>query len=246
MIMCFHSSSDLITGYYVALSSHHSTDVRVHVLHKLLPKFALEPSAATYPGPLFSDPGTPVSIVHTGASSQVKTKKTCIVKYLEDQIEEISCGTTYMSDGTEKQCTEGKLVLVVKLLKIMVGNDGALTHIDSAVRIALLPCIATSEGGEMPTPDFTSCMPNALSTIPSSNGGHPGMSETLISVSVVLPSTLDKIQEFLVRGERRQAYHYALDEKLWAHTMIIASSIDKEAWKDIVNEFLKGELGAHE
>ncbi|KAG1782517.1 Sec23-binding domain of Sec16-domain-containing protein [Suillus placidus] len=247
MVTCFHSSPDLITGYDVALSSRHSTDVRLRVLHKLLPEFALEPSAATYPGPLFSDPGTPVSIVRTGASSQVKTKKARVVKYLEDRIEELSRGTTYMSDGTEKQRSEGKLVLV-KLLKIMVENDGALsgsTHIDSAVRTALLPRIVTSEDGEISTPGFASCMPNHLGTMSGFNGGHPGTSETPISVSVLLPSALDKIQEFLVRGERRQAYHYALDEKLWAHAMVIASSIDKEAWKDVVNEFLKGELGVH-
>lgn len=49
-----------------------------------------------------------------------------------------------------------------------------------------------------------------------------------------------------MRGERRQAYHYALDEKLWAHAMIIASSIDKEAWKEVVNEFVKTELGVRD
>lgn len=70
--------------------------------------------------------------------------------------------------------------------------------------------------------------------------------ETPISVSTLLPSALDKIQEFLVRGERRQAYHYALDERLWAHAMIIASSVDKEAWKEVVDEFLKAELGVRE
>jgi hypothetical protein len=80
--------------------------------------------------------------------------------------------------------------------------------------------------------------------IPIANAGHIGTKETPISVSTLLPSALDKIQEFLVRGDRRQAYHYALDEKLWAHAMVIASSIDKEAWKDVVNEFLKTELGA--
>ncbi|KAG1875268.1 Sec23-binding domain of Sec16-domain-containing protein [Suillus tomentosus] len=248
MVTCFHSSPDLITGYDVALSSRHSTDVRVRVLHKLLPEFALEPSAAAYPGPLFSDPGTPVSIVRTGASSQVKTKKARVVKYLEDRIEELTRATTYMSDGTEKQRTEGKLILV-KLLKIMVENDGALSgsaHIDSAVRTALLPRIAASEGADISTPGFASCIPNALGTIPGLNGGHPSTSETPISVSMLLPSALDKIQEFLVRGERRQAYNYALDEKLWAHAMVIASSIDKEAWKDVVNEFLKGELGIHD
>ncbi|KAG1753477.1 Sec23-binding domain of Sec16-domain-containing protein [Suillus lakei] len=248
MVTCFHSSPDLVTGYDVALSSRHSTDVRLRVLHTLLPEFALEPSAAVYPGPLFSDPGTPVSLVRTGASSQVKTKKARVVKYLEDRIEGLSRGTAYMSEGMEKQRTEGKLVLV-KLLKIMVENDGALsgsTHIDSAVRTALLPRIGTSEGGEISTPGFASPMPNTLGMIPGFNSGHTGSSETPISVSALLPSALDKIQEFLVRGERRQAYHYALDEKLWAHAMVIASSIDKEAWKDVVNEFLKGELGVHD
>ena len=91
-------------------------------------------------------------------------------------------------------------------------------------------------------PTLTSPMPNAYgrtSVLPPSK-------ETPISVSTLLPSALDKIQEFLVRGERRQAYHYALDERLWAHAMIIASSVDKEAWKEVVNEFLKTELGVHE
>ena len=49
-----------------------------------------------------------------------------------------------------------------------------------------------------------------------------------------------------MRGERRQAYRYALDERLWAHAMIIANSVDKEAWKEVVNEFLKAELGVHQ
>ncbi|KAG0707732.1 Sec23-binding domain of Sec16-domain-containing protein [Suillus ampliporus] len=253
MVTCFHSSPDLITGFDVALSSRHSTDVRVRVLHKILPEFALEPSAAVYPGPLFPDSGTPVSLVRTAAASQVKTKKARVIKYLEDRIEDLSRGATYMSEGTEKQHAEGKLVLV-KLLKIMVENDGALSgsaHIDSAVRTALLPRIATSEGGEsgsgvLSTPGFASSMPNGLGIIPGFNGGRASTSETPISVSTLFPSALDKIQEFLVRGERRQAYHYALDEKLWAHAMVIASSIDKEAWKDVVDEFLKGELGVHD
>lgn len=110
----------------------------------------------------------------------------------------------------------------------------------------MLPRIGTSEGGEISTQGFASCAPNGFGVIPGSSSGHPGTSETPISVSTLFPSALDKIQEFLVRGERRQAYHYALDEKLWAHAMVIASSIDKEAWKDVVNEFVKGELGVHD
>ena len=84
-----------------------------------------------------------------------------------------------------------------------------------------------------------------LSSVP-----YSGLSRSLvesneapIAISTLRPSALDKIQDFLLRGERRQAYHYALDERLWPHAMIIASSINKEAWKEVVNEFLKSELG---
>ncbi|KIJ69376.1 hypothetical protein HYDPIDRAFT_145368 [Hydnomerulius pinastri MD-312] len=252
MLTCFHGSADLSTGFDVALSSRRTTNVTVRVLHKVLPEYALEAKAAEYPGPLFSDPGSPVAgLVRTGASTQVKTKKARVIKYLEERAEEISRGTTYISDQLERQHLEGKLVLV-QLLKVMVENDGNLSgspQIDAAVRAALLPRIAGSigEAGQdgaavLSTPAFASPMPNAyavLSTLPPGN-------ETPVSVSTLLPSSLDKIQEFLVRGERRQAYHYALDEKLWAHAMIIASSIDKDAWKEVVNEFLKGELGVHD
>src|SRR5215216_4282041 len=69
--------------------------------------------------------------------------------------------------------------------------------------------------------------------------------ESPISVTTLRPSALNTIEDFLVRGERRQAYHFALDERLWAHAMIIASSIDKDSWKEAVNEFLKTELGSN-
>lgn len=70
--------------------------------------------------------------------------------------------------------------------------------------------------------------------------------EQPISVTSLRPSALKKIEELLMRGERKQAYVYALDQKLWAHAMVIASSIDKEAWKEVVNEFIQTELGSHE
>lgn len=66
--------------------------------------------------------------------------------------------------------------------------------------------------------------------------------EPSLAVYHLRPSALDRIQEFLVRGERHQAYHYALDERLWAHAMLIASSVDTQAWREVVNEFLHSEL----
>ena len=126
ILTCFHSSGDLHTGFDVALSSRCSTNVAIRVLHQLLPDYASKTKQAEYPGPLLSDPGTPVtSLVRTG-TSQVKTKKARTIKYLEERAEEISRGTMYISDDVEGQRLEGKLVLV-RLLRIMVENDGSLS-----------------------------------------------------------------------------------------------------------------------
>jgi len=59
----------------------------------------------------------------------------------------------------------------------------------------------------------------------------------------VCASSLDRVQSLLLSGKRREACHYALDQKMWAHAMIISSSMDKEVWKDVVNEFIRTELG---
>jgi hypothetical protein len=66
--------------------------------------------------------------------------------------------------------------------------------------------------------------------------------EAPLAVYEVRPSALSKLQEFLLRGERRKAYHYALDEKMWAHALLLSSSLDKDAWKEAAQEFIRAEL----
>jgi Sec23-binding domain of Sec16 len=67
--------------------------------------------------------------------------------------------------------------------------------------------------------------------------------ETPIATYHLRSSALDQLQSLLIAGERRQACHYALEQKMWAHAMLIASSLDKDAWKDATNEFIRSELG---
>jgi hypothetical protein len=88
-------------------------------------------------------------------------------------------------------------------------------------------------------------MPDAHRVIPESSSQSNGPIST--SNEIISPtqkfSAINRIEDFLLRGERHQAYQYALEEKLWPHAMIIASSIDKESWKGVVNHFLRDELG---
>jgi hypothetical protein len=69
-------------------------------------------------------------------------------------------------------------------------------------------------------------------------------SEAPITTYSVKSTSLDRLGDLLVRGERKKAYQYALDEKLWSHAMVIASSLDKDAWQEAVTEFVRTELGS--
>lgn len=109
-------------------------------------------------------------------------------------------------------------------------------EIDKAVRRALVPRLADDADSDL-----------AKFSTPADGFGVLGSlasNEAPISVTTLKPSALEKIQEFLIRGERRQACHYALDEKLWAHAMVIASSVDRDAWQEVVKEFIRAELGS--
>lgn len=76
--------------------------------------------------------------------------------------------------------------------------------------------------------------------------GYISANDSTLAISTLRRSHLDKIQDFLLRGERRAAYQYASDEKLWAHAMVISSSLDKEAWKEVVTEFVRSELASED
>lgn len=127
-VTCFHGADKMNTGFDVALASRNSTGVEIRVLNKIIPSSVLNLSSTMFPGPLFSDPGSPtVGLVRPGAAAQTKTKKARVIKYLEDRAEELSQGLGYMLSGSEDQGrTESKVVLF-KILKVLVENDGKLS-----------------------------------------------------------------------------------------------------------------------
>ena len=128
VLTCFHGANLLSTGFDVALSSRTSTSIRVRMLKDIIPQSALDNSAASFLGPLFSDPGTQTtSLVRAGPTSQTKTKKTLVMKYLSERTDELTLGLRYLGHGSlESQRAEGKIILM-KILRLMVEHDGRLT-----------------------------------------------------------------------------------------------------------------------
>ncbi|KAH8117565.1 Sec23-binding domain of Sec16-domain-containing protein [Phellopilus nigrolimitatus] len=246
LITCFHTPPTLDTGFDVALSSRKCTDVHIRLLHKVLPESISDVSTTAYPGPLFGDPGSPVTaLVRTTTSSNArnKSKKAKVITYLNERAEEIQRGLGYLTPGSvDRRRADGKLGLV-RLLRVLVEHDGQLhgsSTVESAVRAAILPRLADSEGTTGSNAFLNAPTGAALASgaFSSANSNEKPLAEY-----AVRPSALGTLQDFILKGEKRKAYHYALDEKLWAHAMIISSSMDKDAFKEVVNEFIRTELG---
>ncbi|KIJ44072.1 hypothetical protein M422DRAFT_47563 [Sphaerobolus stellatus SS14] len=238
LVSCFHSTGE--SGYDISLTSRQSTTVSIRTLHEVIPASAMESSESTFPGPLFSDPGSSgisLARVGVGSSSTVKTKKTAVSKWLQEQADELSGGIPHIAVGSqERHNMEGRLALL-RLLKVMIDNDGQLSGssaIEWAVRAALVSRLDLESSPEQSSKDLGVATPY---------GSFTDLNEQPLAVYSVKASALDRIKEFLIRGQRHQAYHYAIDEKLWGHAMIIASSIDPQAWREVVQEFVHSELG---
>ncbi|CDO71219.1 hypothetical protein BN946_scf184863.g14 [Trametes cinnabarina] len=249
VVTCFHGAS-MNTGFDVALSARQSTDIKIHSLNKIVPESFQDTSTATYPGPLFSDPGSPTaSLVRSGAT-QLKTKKARVIKYLEERAEEINSGLGYHRPGTvDRSRAEAKRILVL-LLKAMVENDGRLSgsaEIDAAVRAALLPELMSAVSPSGGSTGASTIIPASSSDLLAASqyplaSALPNAQDHTVATTTLRSSHLDKIQTLLAKGDRRGACHYAADEKLWSHALVIASSIDKETWKEVVTEWIRAEL----
>ena len=127
LILCFHGSNTLNTGFDIALSSRQTTGIQLRPLHAVIPESALDHISTSFPGPLFCDPGSPTGLVRAATATQSKSNKAKVIKYLEERSEEIFRGLGYLGQGsTEHRQAEGKQILV-RLLKVLLEHDGHLS-----------------------------------------------------------------------------------------------------------------------
>ena len=85
-------------------------------------------------------------------------------------------------------------------------------------------------------------------TVPASTNfdSSQALSQTLATSSLsstVSPKSIDKLQNYLLKGDRVAAIRLAMDENLWSHALIIASCVNKDMWKEVVSGFIRYEMG---
>jgi hypothetical protein len=127
MVLCFHGSNTLNTGFDIALSSRQTTGIQMRPFYAAIPESALDHISTSFPGPLFCDPGSPTGLVRAAVATQSKNNRAKVIEYLEGRAEEITRGLGYLSQGSpERRQAEGKLILV-KLLRVLLEHDGKLS-----------------------------------------------------------------------------------------------------------------------
>ncbi|KAL4402330.1 COPII vesicle coating protein [Malassezia pachydermatis] len=191
-----------------------------------------------FPGPLLE-----------GSRSQLKAKKPSIVKYLHEQIAESASGVGYLrrksvmlaehsetkssnaGDLEEWRRTEDK-ILLLKLLVMLIENDGKLTDDAPLARSICDLLLGKTEAGEFGA--FT--VPTYSRATSHSSSKRPLRSYALRQ------SFLEELQQHLQQGQLKEAVDLALDERMWAHAMTIAQQLDEATRQRVVTAFMQYEL----
>lgn len=183
----------------------------------------LDEDVARFPGPLKS-----------------KGKKKEVVEWLQRKVDSLETNqgiikpSSLLPDPVRKH--EEK-ILLWKVMKVFVENDGTIagnSKAEQAVRAILCPDVAES-GGQDPSSAATGGLSSGIS---KHDGSQPIPRPTD-------PSALESVRKLLLQGEREKAVWHAVDQRMWAHAMVLASSLDKSVWKQVLHEFTRLEVKTH-
>ena len=184
---------------------------------KMLP---LDEYVAIFPGPLKS-----------------KNKKKDVLEWLGkglQQLErqEVSASPSQGTVDPRKRHLEK--ILLWKVLYILVEYDGIIegnTLAEKAVRNVLSPEVAQEGLSNQAAYD--------------SNTRPRGISRSSIPQDAPIPTNpeaIEGLRKILLQGEREKAVWYAVDKRLWGHAMLISSTLPRDIWKQVIQEFVRHDV----
>ncbi|CAL8583121.1 vesicle coat component [Xanthoria parietina] len=125
-------------------------------------------------------------------------------------------------------------VLLWKIMKIFVEYDGSIAqnnNAEEAVRTILCPALTPREGTEAPLVGSGVL----VAGVAKPEGSRP-------VADPLDPSAMESVRQLLSQGEREKAVWHAVDRRMWAHAMVLASTLDKSVWKQVLHEFTRLEV----
>jgi len=110
-------------------------------------------------------------------------------------------------------------VLLWKLMRLFVEHDGLLTG-NASVTAAVKELLALDAASSDPV-------------------AAPLISEVPTTAN---PRIINDIRGYLMAGDREKAVWHAVDNQLWGHALVLASTADNSLWKQVVQEFVKKQV----
>lgn len=192
-------------------------EIRTQSIKEVLP---LSEDITKFPGPL-----------------KAKSKKKDVSAWLAQRIGALEShqqrpGLDLTHSADELKRLEEK-ILLWKVLQIFIDNDGVLdgnTAVDAAVRKIFAADADASADGEG---SFTT----AAELV-----GRPRSNTTGVQADPVDPKAVEELRTLLTKGDREKAVWHAVDQRLWAHAMLLSSTLNKDIWKQVVQEFVQKEV----
>ncbi|KAK9374227.1 Sec23-binding domain of Sec16-domain-containing protein [Lipomyces chichibuensis] len=239
-LMSWSSSGKLVTifpsknpnlGYAATNIDFVSSTIKVHNARDVIQELTTDINMAKFPGPLCA----------VGARSANKSKKKDVLKWLDEKIPTLE-KLIYESIGAEAKIEAEDNLALWKCVRIVLDNNGELdtntSETRKAIRHALIPeLVCTNQPDDMAT--FTSASDIYQRHIRSTSNGSMGGRDIADTKNV---EAISSVRELLLKGDREGAVTSALDNCLWAHALLIASTISKEKWKDTAREFIRADV----
>ena len=184
---------------------------------KILP---LAEDVATFPGPLRS-----------------KSKKKDVLDWLQRRIahlESSEVGQFGSATLPDPRTRYDEKILLWKIVRVLVEHDGAVdsnTSAENAIRSLLSPELTVGDAASIPPQTFNSRLLGI-----SRDGGSRSIRDP------VKPAAIEELRKILLHGEREKAVWYAVDNHMWAHAMLLASTLEKNVWRQVSQEFVRQEV----
>lgn len=191
-------------------------EIKVHNVKEM---FSLPEDFAKFPGPL-----------------KGKSKKKDVSTWLGRKIEALEM--QLKEPGVEHTLSQEDLrrledrVLLWKLMQILLEHNGQLegTPGEAAVKKLLSPddgMEADAEGSFSTAADIV---------------GRSRSNTSTVQAEPVDAQAVKDLQKMLARGDREKAVWHAVDQRLWGHAMLLSSTLSKDIWKQVVQEFVRKEV----
>lgn len=162
-----------------------------------------------------------------------KSKKKEVLTWLQQSIETME--KDYQSKifngelAPEVRLRLEEKILLWKVLEVFVEHDGHLEGTD-AVNQAVRKIISNGQEDEPQLSSPVDIM-GAAATTGSVNAAEP-----------IDPQSVEQLRVLLLKGDREKAVWVAADKRLWGHAMLVASTMNKDIWKQVVQEFVRQEV----